>query len=298
MRRRDLLRAVAAAPLLAGPAGAAAQTDGTDIRTPIPLAERMRDAILPRHRVLSYYGFPTNQDMGILGEHDKETLLGLLREQAAAYETVDESRSVKLAFELIASVAQSDPMADGSYLAYTPRDFVDEYTSFTADNDVLLFLDMQFGRRTVQDEIEAVLEWLEEPHVHLALDPEWAMDEGEVPGETFGNIDASEVTYAQEFLADLSLRRGLPPKMLVIHQFNFETISNRERIKPVPGVQLVLDIDGWGPPEMKRDTYQAVAGDRSFEYYGFKLWYRWDEPLMTEAEVLALDPSPDLIIYQ
>jgi hypothetical protein len=34
------------------------------------------------------------------------------------------------------------------------------------------------------------------------------------------------------------------------------------------------------------------------EYHGVKLFYRQDEPLMEPNEVLALDPVPDLIIYQ
>jgi hypothetical protein len=300
MRRRDFLRTAALAPVIAhhGHAHATAQQDGTEIRTPVPLAERMKDAILPHYRILSYYGFPTNELMGILGEHDPTTLLGILQDQASAFDAVDSSRPLKLAFEVIASVAQRDAMADGSYLSYTARDYIDQYVEFTRENDLLLVLDMQFGRRTVQDEINAVIEWLAEPHVHLALDPEFSVNEGEVPGEVLGSIDASDVTFAQEFLANFATERELPPKILVVHQFNLFSISNREQIQPVEGVQFVLEVDGWGPPDMKRDTYGVVIGPDPIEYHGFKLWYRQDEPLMTEAEVLALDPSPDLIIYQ
>lgn len=299
MKRRDLLKAAALAPALshAGLARASAQ-DGTHVRTPVAMEERMRGAILPDNRILSYYGFPGNELMGILGEYDKDTLLGLLREQAAAYEAVDSSKPIKLALEVIASVAQRDAMADNSYLAYTARDYIDDYVRFTRDNDLLLLLDMQFGRRTVQDEVNAVMEWLAEPHVHLALDPEFSVNEGEVPGEVLGTIDAEDVRYAQETLANFALERGLPPKILVVHQFNLYSISNRDRIRPVDGVQFVLEVDGWGPPADKAATYDAIIGDQQIEYHGFKLWYRQDEPLMTEAEVLALSPSPDLIIYQ
>src|SRR4051794_28192688 len=164
------------------------------MQTPIPLAERMKGAILPDNRVLSYYGFPGNENMGILGEHDKDSLLALLQQQADAYSAIDDSRPIKLAFEIIASVAQRDPMADGSYLAYTASDIVQEYVDYTRKNDLLLLLDMQFGRRTVQEEVGAVLNWLEEPHVHIALDPEFSVDEGEVPGEVLGSMDAKEIT--------------------------------------------------------------------------------------------------------
>jgi hypothetical protein len=300
MRRRELLKSAAVIPALASPkwAFAAQQDDGTDIRTQVPLAERMEGAIFPDYRVLSYYGFPGNEQMGILGEHDKDTLLGLLQDQAAAYEAVDSSKPIKLAFEVIASVAQSEPMADNSYLSYTARDYIEEYVDFTKKNDLLLLLDMQFGRRTVQEEIGAVLEWLEEPHVHLALDPEFSVNEGEVPGEVIGHMDAAEITYAQNALADFCAQRGLPPKLLVVHQFNLSTLTNRDQVKPVDGVQFVLEVDGWGAPSDKEATYGVITEGDPIEYYGFKLWYRQDDPLMTESEVLTLSPSPDLIIYQ
>jgi hypothetical protein len=300
MQRRDLLKAAAVAPVIAHPllASAAPTSDGTDVRTTVPLDERMKGAIFPEYRVLSYYGFPGNELMGILGEHDKDSLLEILREQAAAYEAVDDSRPIKLAFEVIASVAQADPMADGSYLAYTSADYIRDYVEFTRDNDLLLLLDMQFGRRTVQQEVDAVLEWLKEPHVHLALDPEFSVNEGEVPGEVLGKMNAAEIRYAQETLADFCAQHNLPPKILVVHQFNLSSITERELVEPVEGVQFVLEVDGFGPPEDKQATYQVITEGEPIEYYGFKLWYRQDEPLMSEADVLALNPSPDLIIYQ
>jgi hypothetical protein len=113
-----------------------------------------------------------------------------------------------------------------------------------------------------------------------------------------GSIDCNEVTWAQEWLANFAAEKGLPPKMLIVHQFNWYTLENREVIQPVEGVSFVLEVDGWGPPEDKRETYGVLAGDDSMENYGFKLWYRQDEPLMTEAEVMALSPVPDVVIYQ
>jgi hypothetical protein len=296
MQRRDLLKLAAAGPILpiSLNTGFAAQDDDTTDSTSVT----PDGAILPHYRVLSYYGFPGNELMGILGEFDKETLLRILREQAAVYEALDPSRPIKLAFEVIASVAQAGPMEDGSYLAYADDELIQEYVDFTRDNDLLLLLDMQFGRRTVQDEVAAAMKWLEEPHVHLALDPEFSVNEGEVPGQVLGKMNSREIRYAQDALATFCAERGLPPKMLIIHQFNMYSITDREEVEPVEGVQFVLEVDGWGYPDLKRETYAVVAGGEPIEFYGFKLWYRQDVPLMTEAEVLALTPSPDLIIYQ
>jgi hypothetical protein len=256
------------------------------------------DGLLPGHRILTFYGFPGDANMGILGEYDMETVLAQLREQAAAYEAADPSRPVLIAFEVIASVAQKEPQADGSYLLDTPSEVLDEYAAFTAENDILLFLDVQIGRRTVQAEVEGLRPWLEQPHVHLALDPEFAMREGELPGEHIGQIDASDIAFTQQYLANLSAELDIPPKVLIVHQFIESMIENKDQVVPVAGVQLVIDSDGWGTPADKRATYDAVNGCCPIEFDGVKLFYQQDVPLMTPEEVLDLDPVPDVIIYQ
>ena len=227
--------------------------------TTAAVAESLDGAILPGFRVISYYGFPGDANMGVLGEYAMTDLLAILQDQASEYQAADPSRPVKLAFEVITSVAQQWQQADGSHLAYIGPDQLQEYVDFTAENDMLLILDMQFGRKTVQEEIDAVREFLNYPHVHLALDPEFAVDEGEVPGEVIGQIDAADVQFAMEELARISEENDLPPKMLIVHQFVESSITNRESIVPVSGVQLVLEIDGYGTPDDKRSTYAHLT---------------------------------------
>jgi len=278
-------------------AGAAASTpDDVAVVT----TANLEGAILPHYRVISYYGFPEVAQMGILGEYPPDQLLELLREQAAEFDAADPSRPTKLALEVITSVAQGWQGDDGDYLAYIGRDMLMQYVEFTQQNDMLLILDMQFGRKTVQEEFEAVREFLLYPHVHLALDPEFAIDEGEVPAQNFGDIDGADVQYALEELAKLTAENNLPPKMLVVHQFYESSITNRDQIQLVPGVQFVLEVDGFGSPEAKQGTYATITDGSPSEFFGFKLWYNPDQdyPLMTPAEIIALEPSPDLIIYQ
>ena len=260
--------------------------------------ESSSDYLLPANRILSYYGFPTNELMGILGEYAKEDLLPILLEQALAYQSADPTRPVILAYEVIASVAQRDAGADGNYLEYTSPDWIQEYVDFTAANDLLLILDMQYGYNTTEQELNAVREYLLYPHVHLALDPEFSVNEGEVPGEVLGQIDAADVNWALQELANISAENGLPPKILIVHQFNLYSITNKDQIVAPDGVQFVLEVDGWGDPEAKRETYSVVAGEVPFDFYGFKLWYQQDVPLMTPEEVVALVPPPDIVIYQ
>ena len=255
-------------------------------------------AILPKYRILSYYGHPHSENMGIVGEMPAEELLVELRELQAAYEAADPSRPVMPAIEIIASVAQNWPADDDTYLMHTDAETIQAYVDFTAENGILLILDLQIGRSTVRDEIDRIEQWLLYPNVHLALDPEFAMEEGVVPGSTIGGIDASEITYAQERLAKLALDNDLPPKVLIVHQFYEEMIQNAETLQPIAGVQLVIEFDGFGDPANKIAGYNQFIRDRPIEFGGIKLFYQQDEPLLTPAEVLALIPSPDLIIYQ
>ena len=259
-------------------------------------------SILPYYRVVAYYGQPHDANMGILGEYatedDLEGLHAALAEQAAEFELADPTRPIKLAFEVIATVAQGDPMSDGSWLLSTDHPTIQMFIDYAAANDMLVILDVQIGRRGVPDELELIRRYLEYPHVQVALDPEFAMRDGQVPGIDIGQIDAADVRYAQEYLAALTAELGLPPKILIVHQFHYAMIENKDEIAPYPGVQLVLDSDGWGPPELKRETYAVTNTQQPIEFNGIKLFYRQDEPLMTPSELIALDPVPDLIIYQ
>jgi len=256
--------------------------------------------LLPTYRLLTYYGHPHDNDMGIVGEYPKEELLVKLREQAAAYEAADPSRPVMVGFEVIATVAQRDPGLDGTYLLPTDKKTLEEYADFAAANNILLFLDVQIGRDTVANEIEKVRFLLERPQVHLALDPEFAIAEGETPGIDFGGIDAWTVTYAQETLAAISAEHGLPPKVLIVHQFVHEMIRYKDQLYPIDGVQLVINADGHGTPALKTNIFNILVRDEPVEYGGIKLFYRqdMDAPLMPPADVVALDPSPDVVMYQ
>lgn len=267
-----------------------------------PTSPPVDGSLLPYYRIVTYYGQPHNAKMGILGEYATEDdIAGLhaaLEEQAAEYELADPTRPVKLAFEVIATVAQGDAMSDGSWLLRTDDPAIQRFVDYAAAHDMLVILDVQIGRRGVAGELDLIREWLEYPHVHVALDPEFAMRGDQIPGIDIGQIDAADVRYAQEYLAELTAALGLPPKVLIVHQFHYMMIENKERLAPFPGVQLVIDSDGWGPPELKRETYSVMNTQQPIEFNGIKLFYRQDEPLMSASEVVALDPIPDLVIYQ
>ncbi|HEV2074238.1 MAG TPA: hypothetical protein VGR29_11425 [Thermomicrobiales bacterium] len=307
MNRRKLLHASALSTagglLLPGASGA--QESSLDLppsqntSTPsAPIGARFNEGLLPDHRLIMYYGFPENPNMGILGEYPPEQLLPQLLEQKAEYEAVINDRPWKAGFELIASVAQREPGPDGKYIADTDGKWLDMYTQFTEANDMFLVLDVQMGLKTPKEDYEGLERWLRYDHVHLAIDPEFHVLPGETPGIELGSIDAADVAEAQAWLLQLAEKYGTSRKMLLIHQFNTYSVSNKDQIKPLEGVDLVLNMDGWGPPWQKLETWEVIIQQTPIEYNGVKVFYRQDEPIMTPAEVIALEPTPDVINYQ
>lgn len=254
--------------------------------------------LLPRHRIVAYYGNPRTPTMGVLAEGDRATVLADLRDQAARYAAADPSRPVIPAFEVIAAVAQRDPGRDGMYRSRLSATVLDDWAGFAAREGVLLILDVQPGRSPCREEIERLRPWLRLRHVHLALDPEWAVGRDEVPGIHAGCLAASEIRGAQDALAALVGSESLPPKLLVVHQFERSMISDKKTLAPVPGVQLVIDADGHGAPGRKTEVYHALVRDEPVGFAGIMVFYKQDEPLLTAGQVLALTPPPDLVVYQ
>jgi len=268
-----------------------------DLAAPVVTAP-VDTPLLPDYRIVMFYGHPHDPGMGIVGEHEIGELADILSEEAANYAAADPSRPVIPAFEIIATVAQRVPGSDGTYILDTDTETLSTYIDFAAEHGMLVVLDLQVGRGTVAAEIEKVRDLLARPNVHLGIDPEFAVAEGEIPGEYIGSVDAESISYAQKVLAEISAEHGIPPKMLIVHQFREDMIRGKDQLAPVPGVQLVIDADGYGAPELKTAVYNFLVRDEPVEFAGVKLFYGQDVPLMTPQEILALVPAPDVIIYQ
>lgn len=292
-------------------------TDGTSVTGSQAVMDANGDfsrdangAILPDNRIVAVYGYPTNEFMGILGEYGPDDIQGLYDEVlmplVEQWEEADPSRPVIPAFEVIFGVAQGTPQADDSYLAHDSYENVEAYIDFAAEHDMIVLVDTQMGRRSIEQEVDYLTPLLEYPNVHLAIDPEFSVDEGEVPSEVIGQMDASEINYAQQAMADLSAEQGIPRKIVMVHQFHYTMIENKENLTDVPGVELVLHADGHGDPPSKQVTYEVMITewvDQIPFSYGFKVWLNndngyGDEPRMDPVDVLELDPIPDIITYQ
>ncbi|HLI52001.1 MAG TPA: hypothetical protein VKU87_09395, partial [Thermomicrobiaceae bacterium] len=134
--------------------------------------------------------------------------------------------------------------------------------------------------------------------VHLALDPEFKTPDNDVPGTVIGSMDASAINEAQQALEQIVEQNHLPNKILMVHQFQPGMISNKDKLASYPGVDLVIDMDGFGNPQVKTNEYEQFVGTDNAPHGAFKLFYTQDHPVMTPQQVEALKPQPDIVIYQ
>lgn len=278
-----------------------AQEGGLQVSdTLVPGAVDTTGGPLAQNRMVSFYGHPYSAAMGVLGQYEPQRMVSLLKEQAAAYTEIDPDRPAICTIELIASVAQPTPGADGLYLNRTPPEVIEQYATLAKDNDCLLLLDVQIGYSTIADEVQVLMPYLKRPYVHLAIDPEYDMAPGEIPGQQFGASYASEIMDAAQTLSELVDRNeDLQAKVLVIHQFRYDMIINKEVLEPVKNVEMAIHADGFGGPQVKYEKYNALVAQQPIQYGGFKLFYDQDTPLLTPNQVLSdLNPPPAVISYQ
>lgn len=239
-------------------------------------------------RVIAFYGVPYAPPLGTLGDGEPEDVLARLEAQAEPFRA--QSRPVMLAFEVIATVAQASPGSDGNYSASIAKDDIWTFVDTIRTAGGIMVIDFQTGRDTYLDQVPDYVDFLSQPDVHIALDPEWDMEEGEVPNEVIGSSDAEEINEVMEFVAEIVREHRLPRKVMVVHNFTEGMIANRDLLDPPPEIDLVIHMDGHGPPQNKIGVYERLA-TRPPAYNGFKLFYQRDFPLMTTEAVLALDPG-------
>ena len=84
----------------------------------------------------------------------------------------------------------------------------------------------------------------------------------------------------------------------MVHRFTQNMLQNASRIKLDPRVQVVINMDGWGQPWLKFDTYKNCEVDQPVQFTGFKLFFHNDtrkgDAILAPQEVLALRPRPML----
>ena len=273
-----------------------------DTRWPVKAAPVLPGSILPAHRIVAYYGNPLSKKMGVLGELPPDEMLKKFDKEIDAWRKADPATPVQPALHLIAVVAQGYPGRDGKYRLRMTDSLINMVAGWAAKKNAILFLDVQVGQSTVQEELPRLVPFLKRPGVHLGIDPEFSMKFGDKPGTRIGTMSSADVNYAANLLADLVTQNHLPPKILIVHRFTRGMLTGASAIKRDPRVQIVINMDGWGPPWLKFDSYRAYVEAEPVEFTGFKLFYHNDtkkgEPLLTPGEILRITPKPVYIQYQ
>ena len=266
---------------------------------PVPEAEPapMPASALETHQVVSYYGYPKVHGMGELGIHDAVEAAVRIRQLAAEYDELNGDRNTVGALHLIVDVAQANQTVDGLYLDKMGKQQIAEYVEVAREYGILLFLDLQIGWSDPLADTQR-LEWfLREPFVHLALDPEFATARfGYAPGTVIGALDADQVNSVQHYLAELAVDQGIPPKILVLHQFKPGMLIEPEAFDSVPEVEITIAMDGFGGAGAKISGFERYSRSDYAERSAFKLFYHWDLPVMSIQQVIDLDA--DYVIYQ
>lgn len=256
--------------------------------------------LLPNYRLCGFVGHPHAPGQGRLGIGVLEERMVELHAACAPYAT---DRKIMPVMELIAVTVQPHAGADGMWRVRTDPAIIDHWLATARANNAMLLLNIQPGQASFIDEVRAFENYLIQPDVGVALDPEWAMDPGEIPMVHFGSTTGAELDEVARYLADLVATHDLPDKVMLYHILHPQIITDEAALQPYPRVIQIKSVDGIGSPGAKIGTYNGVAaGVPPHVMMGFKLFYEEDVAtsgvLMSPAEVLAIVPTPVYVLYE
>ena len=257
------------------------------------------NSVLERAQLVTLYGYPNTPPMGILGRGSPEQVADQAAEFAAAYDRLNGDREVIPAFHLITGVAQAHPTPDGTWISRMPPELISEYVELARERGMHVFLDEQIGWSDPLTEVKKLEPFLREPFVHVAIDPEFATKRaGSRPGLAIGGVTGAEINEVQRYLASIVATEGIPPKILMVHQFTPWMVTDRADIVDLFEVDLSIDMDGFGGIGIKLQHYDLFAVPEPSERPAIKVFLRYDTPVLTPEQIQALDPRPDIIVYQ
>jgi hypothetical protein len=255
--------------------------------------------VFPRYRLVGYAGLTGASTLGRLGTGPLDERLDEIDKRYSAYGA---GRQLQPIAEVITTIVSGSPGRDGMWRTRISDDKIAHYLAAARAHRAILLLNIQPGRSDFLTEVKAYERWLEQPDVGVALDPEWAMGPGQVPGRVFGHTTGAELNTVSAYLSGIVAEHQLPEKIMVYHQLAPRIVRQESGLKPHKGVVVVKSVDGIGTMAAKTATYRAVNKTTpSFVHPGFKLFYTEDTAhgrLMTPAQVLALKPRPEYVLYE
>lgn len=248
---------------------------------------------------VALYGHPGTRGLGVLGEQGTAATIRRVQRVAATYRPHTD-RTVVPALEIIATIASRSAGADGDYSAESPVAKLRPLVEAAGRAGVYVVLDLQPGRATFLSQARRYRELLLEPHVGLALDPEWRLKPGQRHLRQIGSVSAAEINEVSDWLAGLTREAGLPQKMLLLHQFRTSMISKRSTLDTSHDeLALVIQMDGLGSQAAKRSTWRAIRrGAADGVVFGWKNFIDEDRPMLGPKATMRISPEPRWVSFQ
>lgn len=290
----------AGAAVLSRSASPSGSTSPTPMITPKPVQlPRGGREIFPTYRLFGYSGSPGASAFGRLGVGDLDARVRELERRGAAYA---DGRRVLPVLELVSVIAHASPGKDGDYNQRVSDATIRRYLAAARRHKALLLLNVQPGRARFIDLVRELEPWLRQPDVGLALDPEWAVKKGQVPGEVYGSTTGAELDRVATYLDGLVQQYDLPQKVMVFHQVASQVVRHQSAVRSHAGVVVVKSVDGIGSRAAKTATWTTLVKNLPAEIHpGFKLFFDEDArhgKLMTPTQVLALRPEPEYVLFE
>ena len=255
--------------------------------------------LFPGHLLVALYGHPDAPALGALGQQDLSASIARARKVAAPYRALSRVPVIP-ALEIIATVAEAHPGADGNYSYQSTVDSLRPWVRRATAAGMYVILDLQPGRASLLAQARRYQSLLELPDVGLALDPEWKLAPGQVPLHQIGSVSIGEVNSVIRWLAGLTARYRLPQKLLVLHQFRLSMIVGEHELDTRhQDLAILIHMDGQGTPADKQQTWQAVTSAAPAGVsFGWKNFYAKDHPMMSPQQTMATTPQLSMVSYQ
>ncbi|WP_216093452.1 hypothetical protein [Cellulosimicrobium cellulans] len=235
----------------------------------------------------------------MLGEQDVPATIARAQEHAAWYQALT-GEPVVPTLEIITTVASGSAGSDGNYSNERSADLVRPLVDAARDAGVYVVLDFQPGRTDFLTQVRAYEDLVAQPHVGVALDPEWRLGPDQVHLAQIGSVGIDEVNAVGDYLAGLVRERDLPQKIFLLHQFRTSMIADRARLDTAhPELAVVIHADGQGGQGAKASTWATLRADAPpGVFWGWKNFYDEDVPMLTPEQTWAVQPTPDFVSYQ
>lgn len=289
-----------------GVLGIGAFGDGARFATRVEATRTLQElpgggvAPFPGRMMVALYGHPSGGTLGLLGEQGPAESVARVQEIASQYEGYSDVPVIG-AFEIITTVASASAGADGDYSYETPVDQLLPYIEAAEAAGIYCVLDLQPGHTDFLTQAKRYEELLKRPTVGLALDPEWRLKPGQRHMTIIGQVTVEEVNATGAWLADLVAANALPPKVLILHQFQQRMIVGRERLDTTRDeIQYLVHADGHGNAPLKQETWRNLKqGLPANVWLGWKNFIDEDSPTMTPQQTMQnVEPRPNFVSYQ